>query len=312
MRSRTLPLLTAIGAVAASTVTLAPAASAAGTVRPSFVFTSDRDGDLEIFVRRTDGSTVQVTRNRVDDLQAVWSPDGSRLAVVRQVGQGTALVVMNADGTGARRLTSPVTFADGRASSDSLPAWSPDGRMIAFTSDRASGQEPEIHRIDADGTDLRRLTRTEPFVGDVHPTWSPDGRTIAFTTYGHAIYTVPAASGVERLVSEEPPGGVFAGWWERLDWSPDGSTLVADSITDGIYLVDPVTGATSEELVQTEGAQGSEPVFSPDGTRILYADLRSGDRDLWSMALDGSDQRQLTYGGTPDGDPHWGVVPRRR
>jgi Tol biopolymer transport system component len=311
MRSRTLPLLTAIGAVAASTVTLAPAASAAGTVRPSFVFTSDRDGDLEIFARRTDGSTVQVTRNRVDDLQAVWSPDGSRLAVVRQVGQGTALVVMDADGTGARRLTSPVTFADGRASSDTDPAWSPDGRTIAFTSDRASGQEPEIHRIDADGTDLRRLTRTEPFVGDFHPTWSPDGRFLYFTSdragvFNQEIHRMrPDGSGVQRIT--RTPDGVDDG---VPDVAPNGARIVFSSMrangTQDLFTMDrdgsgvrPLGTPTADrdEVFAQWTANGSQVVFMRFGTP------EQPNSTIWVVDADGSDRRSLTTGRFDDSMP---------
>ena len=319
MRSRTLPLLTAIGAVAASTITLAPAASAAGPVRPSFVFTSDRDGDLEIFVRRTDGSTVQVTRNRVSDVQAVWSPDGSRLAVVRQVGQGTALVVMNPDGTGARRLTSPVTLADGRASSDFDPAWSPDGSRIAFSSDRAGGPEPEIYRIDADGTDLRRLTRTQPFVGDFHPTWSPDGRYIYFTSdrpgvFNQEIYRMrPDGSGVQRITrtAEGIDDGV-------PDVAPNGARIVFSSMrangTQDLFTMNrdgsgvrPLGTPTpdSDEVFAQWTAGGGQVVFMRFGTP------ESPNSRIWVVDADGSDLRPLTTGRYDDSMPDPYPLPRR-
>src|SRR3712207_6066502 len=111
MRIRTLPLLAALGLAAVPAVATPAAAGSSAT--PSFVFTSDRDGDPELFVRYTDGRTVQLTRNRIADTGAAWSPDGRRLAFSRQYREGTALFVMRADGSGVRRITTPVSTPDG-------------------------------------------------------------------------------------------------------------------------------------------------------------------------------------------------------
>src|SRR3712207_6711701 len=177
---RTLPLLAALGVAAIPSVAVPTAAAAAGPARPAFVFVSDRDGDSEIFVRRTSGADVQLTRNRISDFGPAWSPDGRRIAFSRQAGDVVALFVMNADGSGVRRLIAPVRGPEGAPSRDFLPGWSPDGRQIAFTSNRGGFGEPDIFRIDADGTDLTRLTRTPTFTGDFGPAWSPDGRWIWF------------------------------------------------------------------------------------------------------------------------------------
>ena len=86
------------------------------------------------------------------------------------------IYVMNAEGTNVRRLTTM-----GAA----FPAWSSDGRSIAFASRNVGGGgQPnyEIYVVNADGSGIRRLTRT-PTVNEVHPAWSPDGTTIAFTRY---------------------------------------------------------------------------------------------------------------------------------
>lgn len=311
MRLRTLPLLTAIGAVTATAVTLAPAASATGGAQPSFVFSSDRDGDRDIFVRMSDGRNVKLTHNRVADLQAVWSPDGSKLAVVRQAGEGTVLVVMNADGTGARRLTNPVTFADGRRSSDYLPAWSPNGKRIVFSSDRATGQEPEIHRIDADGTDLRRLTRTRAFVGDFHPTWSADGKWIYFTServsyFNQEIYRMrPDGSGVQRITRT---GDVDDG---APDVAPDGTRIVFNSMrangTQDLFTMNP-DGSRVRPLGTPTDAGRDEvfPKWTADGGRVLYMRFGTPERPnatIWAVDADGSDRRKLTSGRYDDTMP---------
>jgi Tol biopolymer transport system component len=111
---------------------------------------------------------------------AVWSPDGRRIAFTRARGRtgpgpccsasATDIYVMNADGSGTRKLT------HNNARFYAEPAWSPDGRQIAFRSTRNGNRD--IYVMNADGSGKRNLTRNP--AKDVRPSWSPDGRRIAF------------------------------------------------------------------------------------------------------------------------------------
>src|SRR5687767_6652343 len=90
---------------------------------------------------------------RADTVYApAWSPDGKRITFEAKLGERFAVMVMNADGTGLRRLTEST-------GSDFATAWSPDGRRIAFMSTRDGNRE--IYVMDADGGHPTRLTRND-------------------------------------------------------------------------------------------------------------------------------------------------------
>src|SRR5882724_5207201 len=135
---------------------------------------------------------------------------------------------MNADSTGATRLTSNPTL-------DDRPAWSPDGIKIAFQSNRAD--HTEIYMMDANGSGVIRLTDnlpnqcTHPFgcPGESAPSWSPDGTKIALDPLfrGREIYLANVdGSGVTQLTHNVATDAYPA-------WSPDGTKIAFGSDRDG-------------------------------------------------------------------------------
>ena len=133
-------------------------------------FVSWRDGNSEVYVMNADGSAKRnLTRDRANDDYPTWSPDGRRIAFLRAARSyrgprgvirfyGYDLNVVNADGSGLRRLTR-------NQIGTSRLVWSPDGRTIYFGS----------YLVSADGSGARRL----PYIRGT-AVWSPDGRRIAF------------------------------------------------------------------------------------------------------------------------------------
>jgi TolB protein len=125
---RTFSLFLSVAALGALTFSAArPASSSTAAVpRGSIVFTSDRDGDYDIWTMRADGSRLRrLTRNRIEDRCPSWSPDGRWIAFTRRNVYPLDLFVMRADGSGLRRVLK-------LRGTDSCPMWSPDGRRLVF------------------------------------------------------------------------------------------------------------------------------------------------------------------------------------
>ena len=125
------------------------------------VFTSERDGNLEIMTMNSDGSgQVRLTNNTSDDYQPSWSPDGKRLAFISERDGNAEIYVMSADGSSQNRLTN-------NDAKEEAPVWSPDGKMIAFVSYFYG--PGEILVMDNDGNNQKRLTNNN--ANDTHPSW---------------------------------------------------------------------------------------------------------------------------------------------
>ena len=117
-------------------------------------FSSDRDGNFELYVMNADGSDQRrlTATAAATEYGPAWSPDGTGIAFWRRVDNADrdSIVVMNADGTGERTLSGPRESAHG-------PVWSPDGEEIAYVRDVETLEATQIWVMRADGREKRRL-----------------------------------------------------------------------------------------------------------------------------------------------------------
>ena len=179
------------------------------------------------------------------------------------------------------------------------PAWSPNGRRIAFVSRRDGRSHIYVMRVDGTGT--RRLTNSA--ADDESPTWSPDGRRIAFTRDA-VLYVVPSRGGKARPIGRAVGGDV-------LDpaWSPNGKLIAYDYRRPGYSIreiwVIGVGGKRARQVTRLREVS-TRPTWSPDGRRIAFqSNANGGHVEIYSIGLDGSGLRRETRSGIDTFDPDW-------
>jgi hypothetical protein len=150
--------------------------------QPPIAFTSERDGNREIYTMDLEGNAVQrLTDSPAAEENPAWSPTWTRLAFQSDRHDNWDIFTMRADCDAAATEVGDgcdlVQLTDD-AADDLLPAWSPDGRSIAFVSTRDGN--PEIYVMDSDGGNPRRLTFSPS--GDWRPAWLPDSTHLVFVS----------------------------------------------------------------------------------------------------------------------------------
>jgi TolB protein len=228
--------------------------------------------------------------------------DGTIVFQSTRAGGDMDIHAMDGDGTHVRRLTDATGY-------DYAPGWSPDGRRIAFMSDRSG--TAEIHLMRADGSHQRRFSRSTPvFRATGGFAFHPLTGRIAFRAddggTGDLFESRPDGSGRTRLTHSVPETAAGA-----PAWSPDGERLAyvlssgADRGYDNDLWVMRADGSGRVRLTATDDVAESGPVWSPDGRRIAFwsgAPGRYGRIEI--MRADGSRRHAVTSGGK-DGTPAW-------
>ncbi len=252
----------------------------------------DLSGHSQIFTINPDGTGVQKLTHVPEGSQAGdpdWSPDSARIVYVSNVSGNFEIWMMNADGSGQRRVA-------GTSGWDYFtPRWSPDGAQLAFSRCNVTLGFPlycDLDVMNADGTGRHILVGSHRF--NLDPDYSPDGKRIAFDSdragLTSAIWVVNAAGGSPRRLTDPK----LEAFWPQ--WSPDGRDILMTShccLPGSQIFVMQANGSRLRQLTDlSDGRQAYFATYSPDGSQIVLAsDLQrpGGFSDLYTMNADGSD-----------------------
>lgn len=246
-----------------------------------------------------------LTQETFMDMETVGSPaispDGRQILFTRgwvdkaNDQSRSNLWVVDVDGKKVRELT----HGDWR---DLAPVWSPDGKRIAYLSDR--DKTTQIHVLWVETKEVAQLTRLERAPQNL--TWSPDGRTLAFTCF------VPDDKPI--LSVKLPPRPAGARWADpavlvdRLSWRADGRGPLPRG-NNHIFTVDAVLGGTPKQITSGDFSH-SAPDWSADGKTIYFSAIRKpdaeyefGNTEIYAVDLATLEVKVLTDRKGPDRNP---------
>ena len=234
----------------------------------------------------------------------VWSPDASRLAFSARRGRQGAfsLHLLPLDGSPPQRLTSPATTYPG----DLSPAFSPDGRLLAFVRTQIDGRQ-DVAVVTVEGGRVRRLAREQKGVTGLD--WTADGDEVVYAANrdgAAGLWRVGLGGGDPRWVSLGADAGEIAA---PSVGRSGGVVFARQRVRSQVVEVGP-DGTVRAVLPSTRDDR--QPTVSPDGRRLAFVSTRSGSHEVWTAGPDGQGADRLTdFGGARVSGPRWSPDSRR-
>jgi len=275
-------------------------------------FASERSGNFQIWTMNTDGTGQrQITGLANGACQPAWSPDGSQIAFIspcngrKDIYPGSKIYLADSEGKNMWALPVPMATAG-----DFSPAWSPDGKMIAFSSLRADSK-PHIFLFNFSDSSIKQVTSAA--YGDVHPSWAPSGLQLAFVRqFPNAQIWVTDLTGKQQF--QYSPSGAVINQWPV--WNKDGTILFYSQMSPDA-VVPFLVGLSYEDrgknlefrippLGTDDIGPVVEPVISPDGKWFVYESWPDGiNHDIYMISIEGENRKRLTTDKDRDFGPVW-------
>ena len=251
------------------------------------VYTGLRPANWELYLFESPGRAPRALTNDPDlDYNPVFSPDGRWIVFCSERRGNPDLYVLDPQHSGKPR---PLTHSDAL---EDAAAFSPDGLQLAFVSTREGNADIYVMPFRPQGPDAsaEAVNLTRQGGGDFNPTFSPDGRKIAFSSNRDAyraseIYVMEADGSSPRRLTQAK------GWDGSPTWSLDGKAIYFYSEREGrarIYRMN--ADGSNPQPVTESGVRALSPAISVGG-RIAFASQRNGRSHIFSVRLEGGDER---------------------
>lgn len=262
-----------------------------------------RDGAVDsLFVVPTSGGAP---KKILDDITgADWCPTRREIAWVRITGNTSVIGVVDIDGK------KPVEISRVQNQILQYPRWSPDGSLIAASAGASEGFHQSIYVTSVDGSGRQYYLWPPPNPGSLSsPVWSEDGASIFyFQSESHAGEN-GWPGGAAHIVHQQAKTGTA----QIVGFSQQ-SAQVVDALGPGRLVFDTSSGR--ENLQEIPLAKNSEPrfltlgnssdkdpVYTPDGKRVLFASLRGGGSDIWELSRETGATIRIVHNPSTDGEP---------
>ena len=272
-------------------------------------FLRGKDNDREYIIANSDGSEESVMT------KASWgvdfpriAPGGEKVVFVSRYEGRQSVYVINRDGSDLKKLTGPSV-----ATHEGYASWSPDGTKLIYTR-VYSNNSNDIYVMDSNGDDQKNLTNIFTLGKALSQNtfsefpWSPDSQRIVFSSNrdgSYKIYIMDKNGGnVRQIKNNLETQDYGAVWAPNRNTIAYVSTVGVNDATD-IFTLNVDSPKSKPINITNNPYHNAKPVWSPDGTQILFVSNRDGNKELYIMNSDGSNVRRITRTAEPEDDPSW-------
>ena len=265
------------------------------------LFGASREGNRDLYLMNPDGSEqINITNHRADDIYGAWSPTGEQILFASDRDEWYDLYLMDADGQNVRRVF-------GKSAHRETPTWSPDGKQIAYT--RREQGKWFIYIASIDSEKEERVA-----IGGA-PAWSPNGTEIAFITGARERKQLSVLNLRTRKENILFPPKATPSWIGSIPvWSSTGDRIAFSWLhrvplkdfveTETIYIVNR-DGTGLLQIIEEADQRATDPAWAPRGDELLYSRWKQGTKQIFKIALNGGQPKQLTHLGIWNTPSDW-------